>query len=223
MAAKEKLRSAHIHLNLGLEKPADPFDWGSLKFISLDLASLVRLEGEYYDLVKRCQREMYPEEIKRLPRKKAIRLTSSLLPLTQFLDDEGVLHLGGRLSRAKLSYDVLHPPIWPGKHPLAKIIRALYECMHHMGTDFLLGHVRQHFCVISRREAVKRIHKECVPCRPNHIELSVFLNLDSSENRVPFHDLVFAAYCLGLVHLLFKLLHEELLGSGWLYVIQAML
>jgi hypothetical protein len=30
----------------------------------------------------------------------------------------------------------------------------------------------------------------------------VYINLDVPENRVPFHQLEFAAYCLGLVHLL---------------------
>ena len=88
------------------------------------------------------------------------------MSLTPFLDDEGVLRLGGRLSRAKLPYDVLHPPILPGKHPLARmIIRAFHESMHHMGTEFVLAHVRQHFWITFGREAVKRIRNECVPCR----------------------------------------------------------
>ena len=166
MAAKKELRSAHVHFTLGAEKPADPFDWGALKLSSHDLSAVIRLEGEYLDLLKRCQREVYPEEMERLTRKKAIRPTSSLLSLTPFLDDEGVLRLGGRLGRAKLPYDVLHPPILPGRHPLARmIIRAFHESMHHMGTDFVLAHVRQHFWITSGREAVKRVRNECVPCR----------------------------------------------------------
>ena len=54
--------------------------------------------------------------------------------------EAGVLRLGGLLGREKLPYDVLHSPILPGKHPLAKlIIRAFHESMHHFGTDFVLA------------------------------------------------------------------------------------
>jgi hypothetical protein len=73
--------------------------------------------------------------MERLTRKKTIRPTSSLLSLTPFMNDEGVLRLAGQLSRAKLPYDVLHSPILPGKHPLARmIIQAFHESMHHIGT-----------------------------------------------------------------------------------------
>lgn len=47
----------------------------------------------------------------------------------------------------------------------------------------------------------------------------VFINLDITENRGPFHNLSFAAYCMGLLHLLFKLLNDALLVRGWLYAI----
>ncbi|KAI9553677.1 hypothetical protein GHT06_021605 [Daphnia sinensis] len=41
--------------------------------------------------------------------------------------------------RAKLPYDVLHPPILPGPHPLARsIIRAFHEEMHHVGREPIL-------------------------------------------------------------------------------------
>jgi hypothetical protein len=61
MATKEELRSSHVHFNLGAEKPCDPFEWGSLKFSSHDFAAVIRLEGGYFDLLKRCQRKVYPE------------------------------------------------------------------------------------------------------------------------------------------------------------------
>jgi hypothetical protein len=116
--------------------------------------------------VKRSQQEAYPEELKRLQKNKMLRPTSQLLSLTPFLDEAGVLWLGGRLSRAKLPYDVLHPPILPGKHPLARlIIRAFHESMPHVGTDFVCAHTRQHFWITNGREVVKRVRNEYVACR----------------------------------------------------------
>jgi hypothetical protein len=38
------------------------------------------------------------------------------------MDEAGVLWLGGRLSRAKLPYDMLHPQILSDKHLFAKLI-----------------------------------------------------------------------------------------------------
>jgi hypothetical protein len=95
---------------------------------------------------KRCQQEMYPNELEILTRKKVIRPTSNLLPRNPFLVDEGVLYLAVRLSRAQLPYYVLHPPIIPGRDPIAQmVIRAFHESIHHMGTEFVLANVRQHF------------------------------------------------------------------------------
>jgi hypothetical protein len=80
------------------------------------------LEGELFDLVKWSQQEAYPEKLKRLQQKKGAPSTSQLLPLTPFMDEAGVLWLGGRLSRAKLPYDMLHPQILSDRHLFARLI-----------------------------------------------------------------------------------------------------
>ncbi|XP_046459823.1 uncharacterized protein LOC124206177 [Daphnia pulex] len=166
MAAKEELRSVHVHLNSTAVEPPTVFNWKDVKISAQDIPALIRLEGEFLNLVKQSQREVYSEELKRLQQTKPLRSTSPLLPLTPFLDESGVLRLGGRLSRAKLPYDVMHPPLLSGKHPLSRmIIRAFHDSMHHLGTDFVLSHVRQHFWVTGGRELVKRVRNECVPCR----------------------------------------------------------
>ena len=62
------------------------------------------------------------------------------MALTPFLGEDRLL--GGRLGRAKLPYDVLHPLIIPGNHPLARpIIHAFHDSMHHAETDFVLSQI----------------------------------------------------------------------------------
>ncbi len=157
MSAKEELRSIHVHLNSTAVEPTTVFNWKDVKISAQDIPALIRLEGEFLNLVKQSQREVYSEELKKLKQTKQ---------LTHFLDKSGVLRLRGRLSRAKLPYDVLHPPLLSGKHPLSRmIIRAFRDSMHHLGTDFVLSHVRQLFWVTCGRELVKRVRNECVPCR----------------------------------------------------------
>jgi hypothetical protein len=111
MAAKEELRSVHVHFSLTAVQPSRAKEWQYVRISAQDLPALIRLEGEFLDLVKRSQQEAYPEELKRLQQEKMLRPTSQLLFLTPFLDEAGILRLCGKLSRAKFPYDVLHPPI----------------------------------------------------------------------------------------------------------------
>ncbi|XP_057380657.1 uncharacterized protein LOC130703053 [Daphnia carinata] len=116
------------------------FDWSDVEVKPGDVATLTRMSTKFFDLVKRCQNEVYTEELKRVKKGKPLPSTSSLLALAPILDADGILRLGGRAGRAKLPYDQLHSPLHPGKHPFSeKIIRAFHEHLKHVGTDFLLA------------------------------------------------------------------------------------
>jgi hypothetical protein len=155
-----------VHLNVANSQALLGYDWNLVRIVAEELPALVRLDEKYRNWIRLCQEEAYPDEVKRLSNKKPIRPTSRLMALTPFLGDDQLLRLGGRLGRAKLPYDVLHLPIIPGSHSLARtIIQAFHDSMHHVGTDFVLSHVRQHIWITSGREAVKRVRNQCVPCR----------------------------------------------------------
>jgi hypothetical protein len=163
---KAEMFGARAHVSDVVSEKIVPFDWKTVKIAASDVPTLIRLQNDYLDLVRRCQRENYPDEISRLERGKVIRPTSTLQPLTPFLDADKVLRLGGRLSRANLPYEVLNPPILNGRHLLARaIIRAFHEQLHHSETDMVLAQVRQHFWITARRKAVKRARNECLGCR----------------------------------------------------------
>ena len=162
MAVCDEIRSTRTHVAT-TEKP---FDWEAVKLAPEDVPSLVQLKGEHLELLKRAQREAYEEELETLTRKKPLKASSSLSPLTPFVGADGLMRLGGRIRRAKLPYDNLHPPILPGRHPLARlIVEAFHNRLKHFGTDFVLSHIRQHFWLTEGREAVKRVQRECLRCR----------------------------------------------------------
>ena len=109
---------------------------------------------------------MFNEDIHRLSSGKSLRSTSRLLSLNPVIGSDGLLRLGGRIEKLALPYDNRHPPIIPGRHPFAyKIIRAFHVHLKHVGTDFLLAHIRQHFWLVNGREAVKKMKREFVECR----------------------------------------------------------
>jgi hypothetical protein len=88
-----------------------------------------------------------------------------------------------------MPYEVLHPPMLPGKHPFSRnIIRAFHESMHHVRTDFVLAHVRQHFWITSGREAVKRVRNECIPCRGFRPKAALQMMADVHRARLGAHQ-----------------------------------
>ena len=59
----------------------------------------------------------------------------------------------------------LNPVILPRRHPLTeKIIEAFHQSLHHMGTDYLITHVHQHFWTVRGREIAKKIKAFCPEC-----------------------------------------------------------
>lgn len=64
-------------------------------------------------LIKMLQRDKWPEEVQRLESKKPILNRSWIANLNVFLDENGVMRVGGRINKASLPYDQRHPIILP--------------------------------------------------------------------------------------------------------------
>ncbi|XP_008548603.3 uncharacterized protein LOC103572001 [Microplitis demolitor] len=70
--------------------------------------------------------------------------TSKLIPLNPILDDCGILRVGGRIARASIASDQLHPILLPSQHHITKIIiRAEHIRFKHAGIQSTLYSVRQ--------------------------------------------------------------------------------
>ena len=157
------IRPARVHHSV-ISDPS--FDWSSVQFDYSRIPTLTTLDSDILPLIQRCQAEVFNEDIHRLSSGKSLRSTSRLLSLNPVIGSDGLLRLGGRIEKLALPYDNSHPPIIPGRHPFAyKIIRAFHVHLKHVGTDFLLAHIRQHFWLVNGREAVKKMKRECVECR----------------------------------------------------------
>ena len=121
------------------------------------------------------------------------------MALAPILAADGVLRLGGRAGRAKLPYDQLHPPLLPGNHPFTeKIIRAFHKYLKHVGTDFLLTYIRQHFWITRGREAVKRVRRDCAICRRNRAKPGEQLMGDLPDSRLDSGSLPFTRTAVDL-------------------------
>ena len=82
--------------------------------------------------VKVAQKATYASELRYLAKGKQIGRWSSLRKLSPFLDANGLLRVGGRLSHADITEDAKHPLILPHNHKLTKLVIAdTHEARFH--------------------------------------------------------------------------------------------
>ena len=117
-------------------------------------------------LIKQAQSEMFMEEITRLKEGRLLQRSSNLVSLLPFLDEEGVLRVGGRLQRANLPWSRKHPYILHGSHPLARlIIRAEHLKLLHAGPSLVNSSLSTRIHLIGAKNAIHSVTKGCIICR----------------------------------------------------------
>ena len=126
------------------------------------------------------QHEHFKEEIKTLlslqtsgefcDRKRAkqrnlnVKKCSSLYRLDPYLDEDGILRVGGRLRRASVSTSVKHPVILPRRsHVTDLVLRFCHEKTKHQGSGMTHNEVRQRgFWIIGGTSVVSYLIWQCV-------------------------------------------------------------
>jgi hypothetical protein len=90
------------------------------------------------------QREAFSAEIQCLQRGNALPPRSSILCLNPFIDEAGILRVGGRLENANIQVDRKHPMLLPKSHRLAELV-ITNEHLNtlHGGPQLILSTVRQ--------------------------------------------------------------------------------
>ena len=147
--------------------------------------------------VKQAQSERFPEEVQDLNRGKEVRKQSHLKALTPTMDEAGVLRVGGRLTRAPLPYDAIHPMILPKKHHITRLIVAdVYNRCHHAGINHVLSQVRHHYWVVDGRQEVKNWDRDGKVCEKWRAEPAVQIMAPLPESRLGTTMRAFAKSCV---------------------------
>ena len=91
---------------------------------------------------------------------------SSLSKLDPFIDDKGLLRVGGRIGRSSLPTDITHPVILPRKCHLTRLLVLHYhQITCHSGRGITLHDIRSSgYWIISGRAAVTDHIRNCVLC-----------------------------------------------------------
>ncbi|XP_049868002.1 uncharacterized protein LOC126368160 isoform X1 [Pectinophora gossypiella] len=114
-------------------------------------------------LIKHEQTVYYNEEIKCLL--KGDHIKGSLKPLHPFLDEEGVLRVGGRLHNSDIPYTQKHPAILPKQSRLTQlIIRHEHFRLLHAGPKLLLAQINQKYWLVNGIRTIKKVIHNCLVC-----------------------------------------------------------
>ena len=95
-------------------------------------------------LFKWIQHGEFEADLLILTQNQPLSKESKLLNLTPFLDESGIMKIGGRLSKADIQSSPEHQLILPGKPHVVQLLIRQYHEISHFGTE----------CVISNKAKI---------------------------------------------------------------------
>ena len=113
-----------------------------------------------------AQLDSFPHDIERLRENKNLKHSSRLMSLTPFIDELGLLRVGGRQQELERPYAKIHPVILLGKHPITKlIIMSEHIRLMHGGPTLVHTSLSRRMHIIGGRKSIRNIIRQCVICR----------------------------------------------------------
>jgi hypothetical protein len=104
------------------------------------------------------QQISYAQEMKYLMEQQEVAATSSLKTLQQFIDQKGLLRVGGRLKQPKLLYQAMHQMILPPNHHFTRlVVSAEHTTLLHAGPQLLIASLREKYWIPRIRNLVKTV------------------------------------------------------------------
>ncbi|KAK3746502.1 hypothetical protein QZH41_001765 [Actinostola sp. cb2023] len=138
-------------------------------------------------IIKVVQREAFLDEIKDLKsQQKAVKKLSPLYRLDPFLDEQGILRVGGRIRQASISDEVKHPVILPKEGHIPRlVIKNLHEATKHQGRGFTLNEVRSSgYWIVGCSGIVSRLIQNCTTCKKLRASVQEQKMADLPEDRL---------------------------------------
>ncbi|XP_073435740.1 uncharacterized protein [Dendrobates tinctorius] len=119
------------------------------------------------DFIIQCvQREAYAQEFECLMNQRCVSKDSHLRRLDPFLDKNGSLRVGGRISNARIESNQSYPLILPSNHIASLLVQHYHEQVKHQGRLFTEGALRTAgFWIVGAKRLVSSVIFKCVTCR----------------------------------------------------------
>jgi hypothetical protein len=114
-------------------------------------------------IIHSVQRLVFLEEITLMA--KGLQCSKHLRRLDPFLDEAGLIRVGGRLKNADLPYSQKHPLLLPSRHRLTTlIIDYHHNRLKHPGASALQAQLQRDYWILSARKAIRSRLRLCIAC-----------------------------------------------------------
>lgn len=97
-----------------------------------------------------------------------LRKSSRLYKLDPILQD-GILRIGGRLSKLAMPEHFKHPAILPNTGHFSKLLlNHTHHLVGHCGKNQMLSKLRTNYWILKANQAARKISRDCILCRRWH-------------------------------------------------------
>ena len=108
-----------------------------------------------------------------------------LRKLNLFVDENGLIRVGGRLSLSSAKYSVRHPVLLPGTSRIGSLIaEETHRLCGHLGKSTVLSALRTKFWMVGASAVVRRVLRNCMICRKYQGKPMTQLMSDLPASRV---------------------------------------
>ncbi|XP_045541882.1 uncharacterized protein LOC123723347 [Papilio machaon] len=126
---------------------------------------VVEIQETLHKLLKIIQRREFETEYNALLKGGTVSKKGRIAALDPFIDEEGLIRVGGRLSNSTLTYNQKHPIILPYKHHVTDLlIRDAHKETLHGGNQATLCYIRNKYWILGIKRRIKTVLNKCVKC-----------------------------------------------------------
>ncbi|XP_036146395.1 uncharacterized protein LOC118646807 [Monomorium pharaonis] len=130
--------------------------------------STAEIRDAHLLLIIAIQKTHFADATAKLVARKPITTSSNLLSLSPFVDERGVLRVGGRIQNSQLPFETKHPIVLPSNN---KFTQMLFEREHrrlmHIGPQALLYSIREKYWPLKGKNIARGIVHNCITCSRN--------------------------------------------------------
>lgn len=129
----------------------------------------------------------FKDEIERCKAGDELLVKSKLLKLRPFVDEHGILRVGGRISKSELPFKSKHPIILPKNNYFTKLV--IEEAHRHTlhGGPTLMSTFLSGYWIFGRASQIKKSIEQCVTCFPYRCKPTQQVMADLPVSRVTRH------------------------------------
>ena len=135
-------------------------------------------------LFRNHQEKYFHQEYTTLKAGNSLSSSSCLYNLLPVMDDNNLLHIGGRLENSKFPFSQRQPVILHGKDPIVKLLSLFLHlrCLH-AGPTLLMSIVSREYYLVSARRLIRSVSRNCVTCQRTYAKTKneIMANLPPSR------------------------------------------